>query len=661
VKPRSKKPKSAKCVSLRAMPGAVRVDAKAGIIYGATVATATEAVGHGFSLDYTSLKQIVQAINAAGELPVRCVHPDDNEDPLPRLCGSIRNARLDGQSARADVHLLSSARDREFLLEVASKMPANIALSIEFKPDYVETQSGRVARIKSLSAVDFVGIGAVTPNGLLSRKLKMDESKLVELRAVLGLPETATIEDILAAIQALQDGVNGDEETLSAVGTDTVALVRTAVESERLRAGQIRGLCKAMHLPTETADELIDKGATFDAAKRVVLSRRQELDSMTTPMSAGRITGGAPAADNKAVLDAATLLHLGRTKLAEKAHKPEIIQAARRLGIRNAEDLCRESVRLSGKADTTGRTSSEIVRLAFSSMALPETLGGSLDRVMAEAYAMEPQTWRSWCGVKTAKSFRTHKALRPYMSNSDFQAVGPNGEITHGSLEEEWYEFSIETKARMLSLTRQSIIDDSLNMLGDLASELARQAARAVNDSLYTRMLAGIGSFFVSGNGNYLSGAGSVLTVAGLSAAISNLRKRRDADNRILALVPKVLVVSPELEAYALQLVNSTTISRIADEDQLPEGNPFQGRLTVEVEPRLSDDSFHANASDTHWLLACGPENPTLVVAFLDGKETPTIETAEADFNQLGVQMRAYLDFGTGNADHRSAVLCAGA
>ena len=40
-------------------------------------------------------------------------------------------------------------------------------------------------------------------------------------------------------------------------------------------------------------------------------------------------------------------------------------------------------------------------------------------------------------------------------------------------------------------------------------------------------------------------------------------------------------------------------------------------------------------------------------VAFLNGQESPTIETAEVDFNVLGVQMRGYHDFGVNLQDGR--------
>jgi hypothetical protein len=43
-------------------------------------------------------------------------------------------------------------------------------------------------------------------------------------------------------------------------------------------------------------------------------------------------------------------------------------------------------------------------------------------------------------------------------------------------------------------------------------------------------------------------------------------------------------------------------------------------------------------------------------VAFLNGQESPVIETAEADFNVLGVRMRGYHDFGVALQDPRGGL-----
>jgi len=43
-------------------------------------------------------------------------------------------------------------------------------------------------------------------------------------------------------------------------------------------------------------------------------------------------------------------------------------------------------------------------------------------------------------------------------------------------------------------------------------------------------------------------------------------------------------------------------------------------------------------------------------VAFLNGQESPTIETADADFNVLGIQMRGFHDFGVSLQDYRGGI-----
>ncbi len=47
-------------------------------------------------------------------------------------------------------------------------------------------------------------------------------------------------------------------------------------------------------------------------------------------------------------------------------------------------------------------------------------------------------------------------------------------------------------------------------------------------------------------------------------------------------------------------------------------------------------------------------------VVFLNGQEAPTIETADADFSVLGIQMRGYHDFGAALQESRAAVKAKG-
>jgi len=52
--------------------------------------------------------------------------------------------------------------------------------------------------------------------------------------------------------------------------------------------------------------------------------------------------------------------------------------------------------------------------------------------------------------------------------------------------------------------------------------------------------------------------------------------------------------------------------------------------------------------------------NPAILasasVCFLNGVQTPVIESADADFDQLGIQFRGYHDFGVQTTEYRATV-----
>jgi hypothetical protein len=76
----------------------------------------------------------------------------------------------------------------------------------------------------------------------------------------------------------------------------------------------------------------------------------------------------------------------------------------------------------------------------------------------------------------------------------------------------------------------------------------------------------------------------------------------------------------------------------------------------VEVSRYLANAQYPGNSSKAWYLLSEPSDLPVIEVAFLNGQESPTIETAEADFNVLGVKMRGYHDFGVALQDPRGGV-----
>jgi hypothetical protein len=216
--------------------------------------------------------------------------------------------------------------------------------------------------------------------------------------------------------------------------------------------------------------------------------------------------------------------------------------------------------------------------------------------------------------------------------------------------------FAVDTFGKMLSIDRRDIINDDLSVFEDAAASFGRMAMRKVSDLVYEVLLANEGSFFSVGNGNYLSGADSALSIDGLANAIALMRTQRDAEGNDLDLRPATLLVTPELEPIARMLLESEYVQRAED---VPTGNSLRRAVNLEVEPRLSNTAkFGSDASTKHWYLFTKPNAVPMIVAFLHGRQTPTVEYfgLDQDVNRLAVAWRVYHDFGSALCDPRAAV-----
>lgn len=174
--------------------------------------------------------------------------------------------------------------------------------------------------------------------------------------------------------------------------------------------------------------------------------------------------------------------------------------------------------------------------------------------------------------------------------------IGPTGELAHGTLAESAYTFAVKTYGRIFGLTRQDLINDDLGAFEEIPRMIGRGAAIVVEEAFWTLVLANTGSFFGAGNGNYQEGATTYLAIASLGTAVTLMRKMEDPQGHSIAVVPKFLVVPPELETVADALFTSTNVvvavATGAATDVVPESNPFRGKYQPLVVPHLSSDAF---------------------------------------------------------------------
>lgn len=76
----------------------------------------------------------------------------------------------------------------------------------------------------------------------------------------------------------------------------------------------------------------------------------------------------------------------------------------------------------------------------------------------------------------------------------------------------------------------------------------------------------------------------------------------------------------------------------------------------------MSDSGYTGNSA-VAWYLFSDAANAAVVVGFLDGMDSPTLETfgLDADINKLAYGFRVYHDFGVALADYRAAIKSKGA
>lgn len=303
----------------------------------------------------------------------------------------------------------------------------------------------------------------------------------------------------------------------------------------------------------------------------------------------------------------------------------------------------------------------------FSNINVPGILSNVANKEILQGYEEEDQTWREIASVKSVNDFKTHTSYR-MLDNMKFEKIGPAGEIRHGTVSEESYTRQADTYAKMGSITRKDFINDDLQAFDDMRNRIGRGGAQKMNEVFWAAFMNNA-SFFTSGRGTFIDGATTTLLTdgVGLQLGLTAFRKLKtpvaDGAKKVgsgtsVGGRPEILLVPPELEHSADKLYVGTNLNTGS---AAGEENTHRNKYRPVVCPWLSDSAF-TGYSATAWYLLRNPRSmASIVVSFLNGNETPTVESADADFNTLGVQLRGFFDFGCDLAEYLAGIKSKGA
>jgi hypothetical protein len=313
-------------------------------------------------------------------------------------------------------------------------------------------------------------------------------------------------------------------------------------------------------------------------------------------------------------------------------------------------------------------------------VSLPGILSNVAHKLLLEGYNHVEQVWKRVSKQGTLQDFKPHNRFR-LTNDMKFKPLNTSGELQHGKLGEQAYIIQGDTEGIMFNLDRKLIINDDMSAFSDIPKMVGRGAGLAINDAFWALFLSnpaitqqfstpeglvtGTNNFFSAANLNYQSGAGTTLSVAGLAAAYTLALHQKDPAGYPLGMEPTILLVPASLRYTAETLMLSRIlVSQLAAAGTgtlQPSENPLAGKFEVAASAYL-DNSLYTNASALAWYLLLDPNAGFHVIeaAFLNGMQTPTVERAEANFENLGVRFRSWIDFGLALGDPRGGTMSAG-
>lgn len=294
-----------------------------------------------------------------------------------------------------------------------------------------------------------------------------------------------------------------------------------------------------------------------------------------------------------------------------------------------------------------------ILRAANASSDFPLLLEAAGNRVLLARYQAASPTYQAIAARRDLTDFKETKLLRV----GDFPTLQPykeDGEIKAGSINEGRETVILGSYGRILRLSRQAIVNDDLGAFDQVFGSIGTMVARFENATFYAMKAQNSGAgpkladgvnLFHANHGN-LAGTGGAIAVDTLGAGRAAMRKQKDIDGNAINIGPKTILVGPDQETLAEQLLAPI------QPQQAGNVNPFSGKLQI-----VCDASIAGNG----WELYADPAQlPVFHYGYLADAPGPRVMTEEG-FNVDGMSFRVTEDFYVGATDHRGAYRNAGA
>lgn len=540
-----------------------------------------------------------------------------------------------------------------------------------------------VARKSTLRETSFVAIGAdAGTSGRIAaqpteRKITMDSELKAYIESLSFDPTTLSEAQVTGLRAAFEKSKIKPKEDVKLSPDAQLA----SILAEANRKEEINNLFFAA-AADRTTSEITELQKLRDGAIEAKWDVRQFQLAMLQASRTGVAIhiGGKDKVDGKtrAQILTAAICKTGRLASLEKDFTDQVLQAAHdryRNGI-GLNELIMECAQANGYRGSISRVNIDAQRAAFglttptqiqaqgwSTVEISSIISNVANKFLRQGWNSVDMTPMRIASIRAVRDFKTITTVS-LTGNTEFEKLGAAGEIKHGTLGEVVYTNKADTYAKMLAITRQDIVNDDTGALTDAPMKLGQGGGDKLNDIFWTAFLYGETSGFFSathttagntGNSN-LNSTYADMTVAGLSTTEEMFMSQVKPNGKPLGVEPGILLVPTALKAAALTLMNSEYLIDGTATAKQGSTNIFRGRWRVESSPYMHNATYTGYSASKWYLMADPSKLPTIEIVALNGQVEPTVDSADADFNTLGIQMRGYSDVGVSLQEFRACV-----
>ncbi len=586
--------------------------------------------------DYTHFRLVSEVIVANG-----VIIPDNKQVPLidshdrgtvKNILGSVRDFKIENNKVIGRLFFSKSKDAQEALLKVREgHLDSGSVGYRQEETVYIPEGESLVKNGKEYNGELY-----------LTTKWALQEFSLVAIGADSGAK--ARNENVQVSESAAREAAEKITEEKSmpaeikerAEGTVTTEnQAKDGIKEVTIRSARISELC-AKHGCADKAAEYIRSGASVEQVQDAILDTIQ---ARTVPLStASRIEVGTEDVEKKRAAAVDGILIRSGIKLASPA------PGAKDYSTLSFENIARNCLRASN-VDTSYMGREEIMKRALSTSDFPNILANVASKSVMKGYEAGQQTYRIWAKTGMLPDFKT--ASRVALGDAPEMLLNESGEeVQQGVIGDRGESITLKTYARKLVITRQALINDDAGLFNRMFFAFGQRAANQIEAAAYgvlidNKSLADGVKLFHSDHDNLEGTSKGIVDSTKLSIAMAAIGNQKSDGGMALSLMGRYILGGFENLVAASILCNSTTDATASSNADF---NPYKNMGLVPV--------ISGHIPGKKWFLVADNID-TVEVAFLNGKDTPTIEAIDNDGSVLGRTYLAYIDYAAKALDYR--------